>query len=97
MKTWLKGGLIGLGVGVVIILISILHVNELLGPVPIRTCPLDMENCVIESEGLLYGIPYFIGELILKNLILWIILSFLIGIIIGLIIQKIKSKKQEQK
>jgi len=99
MKAWLKGGLIGVGISVILIIIFILCGLICVGD----------EACI---GCLVFGIPLpgvlillsepfnFISNIILRKTSEWLVFSifsiviyFLIGALIGWIVGKIKSKK----
>lgn len=87
MKTWVKGGLIGAGIYltllIMLFILTSVSKEELQTPFNI----LIIVPCVY----------FFMGEGVMKCLIIQpvinIIIFFIIGAIIGLIIQKVKNKK----
>jgi len=84
MKTWLKGGLIGLLVSFILILLSYIFgksIGFVIGAIGLFQCYL----ITFGTGGFLCAVLWI--PIIILN-------GFIIGAIIGLIIQKIKSKKQ---
>ncbi len=97
MKSWVKGGLIGAGIGLVlsVILFLIMRVSYVLAtPFYFLTLPVRFLDYVIP----MIIAPFFSGAIgISRALIIMIELPFeglIIGIIIGLIVGKIKSKNE---
>jgi hypothetical protein len=99
MKTWLKGGLIGLGIGILIILHSYTFGCN---PIPLgsntNSCTGSIETIIAFLEVILM-LPAMIFiswfQFIETNIILSFIISsiyfFLLGALIGLIVKKIKK------
>lgn len=85
MKSWLKGGL--LGAGIYLVLFIILLVIDDLGLITAIISPGTW--FIIGISGVSANIKYFLQFII--SIIGWFILGSLIGFIIG----KIKSKKEE--
>jgi hypothetical protein len=82
MKKWLKWGLIGLGIAVLMIILM-RFIPKLAILIFIFGSPYcQLANCVGEGSGLIAG------------LILMFISFFLIGAIIGLIVSKLKKAPQ---
>jgi len=96
MKMWLKGGLIGLGIGVVLDLIVYIPGIEGLGMIPMIIISLPLLFLVTRSP-LHFPAGDSYGFLLLGlSFILSPITCFILGAIIGLIIKKLKERKQNQ-
>lgn len=96
LPIWLKGGLIGIMIGVIWIFIGLFIVNN------IQSCISTNQSVPPPACNLLiiFYIPIvFLGMLglsdqgIITGIILTAVVYFVLGSIIGLIVDKIKSKK----
>jgi len=97
MKTWIKGGLWGLGIGVIALIlrgIAFLTANAFKGSLEFISWILLIPTLIIQLISM-FIIPIGSSEIIMALLVLFI--YALIGALIGWIISKIKSKKQEKK
>ena len=83
MKSWLKGGLIGGGIAILIELL-----NFLLAFFMITTLPLYKVYYFLNRTA---GTTSYY-----QNVLIFIIICFIIGAIIGLIIGKIKNRKKRR-
>jgi len=88
MKSWLKGGLIGIGVGFLCLIISFVFLRYLLihflltMSFPLILLRLFIEPCVGESCVGMVLLSLFMG------FVVYIIISFIIGALMGFIIIK---------
>ncbi|MBU0761176.1 MAG: hypothetical protein KJ600_04505 [Nanoarchaeota archaeon] len=93
MKTWLKGGLIGLGISLVGILGYFLgaaySIMPSVGPLMVLNVPNGLLLVAISGGGWRGFGPIYFGIITAP------ITYFLIGALIGLVIGKIKQRKQQ--
>lgn len=80
MKAWLKGGLIGLAVGIISFHQSMLTVNSFI------------PDSILITLSLPFALTMFVHSIFLAGIV-GVIVYFIIGAIIGLIVEKIKQKK----
>lgn len=95
MKTWLKGGLIGGGIGILISMLELIYwyicsnCSEVVGWLTIF---LALPLYIFFGES---SIGNFFIEFVITNLTI-ILDLFIIGTLIGFVIGKIKSKKRKK-
>ena len=79
MKAWLKGGLIGLVVGIISFHQSMLTVNSFI------------PDSILMALSLPFALTMFVGSMFISGIV-GIAIYFIIGAIIGLIFRKAKRK-----
>lgn len=98
MRAWLKGGLIGGGIGVIVSIIFLMSVfmqSSLFGLqyIIILAIPLTISIAYVTGFLLACHGEECMGAWVWSLVISLIITLFLIGAIVGLLIQKIKSRR----
>ena len=100
MKAWIKGGLIGTGIGLILFSIHI-FVDNITDILWVTHFPFVIYNFIFNYELIgSFGGPRFLSQLtfvsfihLMIGLTLSLVVYFIIGAIIGWIIGKIKYKK----